>query len=119
MDLQSMTNEQLTEALGLAYLEQANAKKKFEELKDLWKKRVGNSVGDVCASGAVEVYLSPNNRWDEETARKVLTEALSPEAVKGLEVTVIDSKRAKKELPPAWYEKCQKPGEPKMQVRFS
>jgi len=120
MDPQQMNDIQLQKALGLTY----NAKKKAEaDLKELqreWLSRHGKSVGAEFDGNGVQVYLSPNARWDEHQARKALTEAGIPERIiEQMEVTVLDRKAAEEMLPPRVYRACQKASAPKFNIRFT
>lgn len=120
MDLRNLTDAQLTEHVGRMHNEMARAKKAFEEARDEWFRRHGKEPGTAHGAGVVEVFTSPNNRWDEETARKALAEAgLSAKAIKGLEVTVLDRKKVEENLPPAWYARCQKQHGVRFNVRIT
>lgn len=74
------------------------------EAAELLDKKIGTHQHN---GGAIR--LSPNRRWDDDTARKVLTE-LSPDILKAIEVTKLDSAKAKELLPPATYKRCMKDG---------
>ena len=119
MDVQDMSDEQLTQHVGRMHNAKVQADKAFEEAKAEWYRRHGKDAGAAHGSGPVEVYLTPVRRWDEATARAALAEILTPAAIAGLETAVIDRKKAEKHLPPIWYEKCQKDYGTRFNVRIS
>lgn len=120
MDPQQMNNDELQTALGMAYLAKAKAEEDFDELKREWRKRHGNNVGNEREARGIQTFLSPNKRWDEGTARKVLAESgLSERMIAKLETTTIDRKKAEEQLPPNLYNMCQKEAAPKFNVRFT
>lgn len=120
MDPQQMNDAQLQKALGLTY----NAKKKAEaDLKELqreWINRHGNTVGAEFDMYGVQAFLSPNARWDENTARQALEAANIPERIiKQMETVSLDRKKAEEMLPPRVYRACQKESAPKFNIRFT
>lgn len=120
MDPQQMDDDQLQKALGLTYNAQKRAEKDYKELQREWRKRHGSEVGNEYAAVGVQVFLTPNHRWDEATAREVLTASgLSDRMISKLEVTTIDRKKAEETLPPDLYAKCQKASAPKFNIRFT
>lgn len=119
MDIENMNDEQLQKAIGLEYTALNRAKKNYEAMKSEWLSRHGREVGAEFAGNNVQVYLAPNNRWDENTARKALFEAgVSDKVVQQMEATVLDRKKAEEMLPPRIYKRCQIPNAPKFMVKF-
>lgn len=120
MDIESMNDDQLQKAIGLEYTALKRAEKQYKELQSEWLSRHGREVGTEFAGNNVQVYLAPNNRWDEATARAALADAgVSPEAIQAMESTVLDSKKAREMLPPRIYKRCQAANAPKFMVRIT
>lgn len=119
MDAQDMSDEQLNKALGLEWLAKAKAEKQLKELQVEWKRRHGKDVGTEYNEGGVKIHLSPNVRWDEDTARERLSRVKNGAyVISQLEVTKLDSAKAKEMLPPAIYKECGKSHGSKFMVGF-
>lgn len=119
MNPESMNDEQLGKALGLEYTAWKKAEKQFKELQSEWYSRHGREVGAEHAAHGVRVYLAPNRRWDEATARRALAEAgVSERVIRRMESTVLDREKAQEMLPPRIYKECQVDHAPKFMVKF-
>lgn len=120
MEFNEMSDDQLQKALGLAYNAEALAKKQVAEAKKEWKSRHGDKVGVEYEAEGVSVFLSPNARWDEKTARDVLeAQGLSESVIAKMETTSLDRSKAEEMLPPRIFKMCQKAAAPKVNVRFT
>ena len=120
MEPQQMNDDQLQKAVGLAYNAKKKAEKSYSELTAEWKRRHGLKIGTEVEGGGVQVFLSPNARWDENTARLALKAAKIPERViSQMETVSLDRKKAEEMLPPRVYQACQKESAPKFNVRFT
>lgn len=87
-----------------------------EQLKAEAAELLENKLGLHTHNGGA-VRLSPNRRWDDDTAREVLGK-ISPDILKAITITKLDSRKAKEMLPPATYKQCMKDGDrPKVQFQ--
>lgn len=109
------TDAYTTEALDAdvkRFLELDERRKDIEAEQATIKARIrALGVGHYDAPCGVGVTVSPNRRFDPKVAEEVIPDQL----LALCRVTVVDSKAAKRALPPAIYEQCMKPvGEPRV-----
>lgn len=120
MELNELSDDQLQRELGMAYNAEALAKKRVSAAKAEWRKRHGEKVGTEYEADGVNAFLSTNERWDEDTARKTLeAQGLPEHVIAKMETTILDRKKAEEMLPPRVYKMCQKASAPKFNVRFT
>lgn len=94
------------------FLELDERRKDIEAEQAIIKARIrALGVGHYDAPCGVGVTVSPNRRFDPGLAEQVIPDEL----LTLCRVTVVDSKAAKRALPPAVYEQCMKPvGDPRV-----
>jgi hypothetical protein len=98
--------ELLAEQALDAQQEEKEAALKAKSATEAFRKALdaaGKLNADNKAVGIVRTVIYPTKRFDEATARTVMTKKLAKECEK----TVLDSAKVKANLAPADYEKCQ------------
>lgn len=105
-----MTNEQLVERYKLLEKQRDDITAEMEAIKDTV--RAENPVGKY-ETDAGNITVSPNRRFDDGTARQVLT----PDEIKACSTLKLDSGLVKKVVAPVRYEACMKTvGDPRVTI---